>query len=196
MQRLLKLNTWKVRGNDAAEASLLVAVAALVVPLILFVGVSWLAYDETRQQAEERISRTLDLLYGSVRTTFETEYLVAANVRELIEDHSNAEITAGEQKIHDQLRRLVEKLPQVDNIYVLDDGGEAIVSAKIFPLPIGVKYADRAYFIAHRDGKLERYVSEPLHGRVRDRDFFQYSERRQKPDGSFRSEERRVGKEC
>jgi signal transduction histidine kinase len=185
MQRLLKLNTWKVRGNDAAEASLLVAVAALVVPLILFVGVSWLAYDETRQQAEERISRTLDLLYGSVRTTFETEYLVAANVRELIEDHSNAEITAGEQKIHDQLRRLVEKLPQVDNIYVLDDGGEAIVSAKIFPLPKDAKYADRAYFAAHRDAKVQRYVSEPLHGRLRDRDFFQYSERRQKVDGSF-----------
>src|SRR5471032_2477355 len=144
MQRLLKLNTWKVRGNNAAEASFLVAVAALVVPLILFVGVSWLAYDETRQQAEERLSRTLDLLYGSVRTTFETECLVAAHVRELLEDHSNIEIRADEQKVHDQLRRLVVKLPQVDNVYVIDDSGEALASAKIFPLPIGVKYADRA----------------------------------------------------
>src|SRR5471032_815472 len=109
MQRLLKLNTWKVRGNNAAEASFLVAVAALVVPLILFVGVSWLAYDETRQQAEERVSRTLDLLYASVRTTFEAEYLVAANARELLEDRSNPEISADEHRIHEQLRRLIER---------------------------------------------------------------------------------------
>ena len=185
MRRLLKWNTWRAGGNNAAESSMIVAVAALVVPLILFAGVSWLAYGETQQQAEERISRTLDLLYATVRTTFETEYLVVANVRELLEDRSDLEIRAEERKIHEQLGHLIASLPQADNIYVLDESGEALVSAKVFPLPKGARYADRVYFAAHRDDKVQRYVSEPLHGRLRDREFLQYSERRQKADGSF-----------
>ena len=45
------------------------------------------------------MARTLDLLYINVRTTFETEYLVAANVIELIDDYSNADIRKNEQKV-------------------------------------------------------------------------------------------------
>src|SRR5471030_186806 len=185
MRRLLKLNTWKVRGNNAAEASLLVAVAALLVPLVLFVGVSWLAYDETRDQAEERISRDLDLIYADVQATFQTEFLVAANVAELVADRSNAEIRANEAKIHEQLLRLDERLPQVDNIYVLDENGDPIVSAKVFPLPAGQHFGDRDYFKAHRSEKVQQYLTGILHGRLRDSTFFQYSLRREKADGSF-----------
>jgi hypothetical protein len=65
---------------------MVVAVAVIVLPLLLFAGASWIAYDETRQQADERMVRTLDLPYTSVRTTFESEYLVAANVTEMLED--------------------------------------------------------------------------------------------------------------
>ena len=86
MRRLLKGRTWRIRGNNAVEASMVVAVAAIALPLLLFAGASWIAYDETRQQADERMVRTLDLPYTSVRTTFESEYLVAANVTEMLED--------------------------------------------------------------------------------------------------------------
>jgi signal transduction histidine kinase/CheY-like chemotaxis protein len=185
MRRLLKLKTWTFRGNSAAESSMVVAVACLIMPLVLFAGASWLAYGETQQQVEERMARTLDLLYINVRTTFETEYLVAANVIELIEDYSNADIRKNEQKVHDGLQRLVDPLPQVENVWVLDEDGKALATGKVFPAPSGVDYADRAYFIAHRDGKVQRFVSEALRGKVRGTEFFQYSERRQKPDGSF-----------
>jgi signal transduction histidine kinase/CheY-like chemotaxis protein len=185
MRRLLKLKTWTLRGNSAAESSMVVAVACLIMPLVLFAGASWLAYGETQQQVEERMARTLDLLYINVRTTFETEYLVAANVIELIEDYSNADIRKNEQKVHDGLQRLVDPLPQVENVWVLDEDGKALATGKVFPAPSGVDYADRAYFIAHRDGKVQRFVSEALRGKVRGTEFFQYSERRQKPDGSF-----------
>lgn len=80
MRRLLKGRIWRIRGNNAAEASMVVAVAALVVPVLIFVGASVITYREIEQQAEERILRTLELLYNNVRTTFESEYLVAANV--------------------------------------------------------------------------------------------------------------------
>src|SRR5689334_18324594 len=107
MRRLLKPRTWLLHGTGAAEASMVVAAAALVLPLLLFVGAGWIAYHDTQRQAEERIARTLELLYTSVRTTFETEYLVAANVRVLMEDFSDAEIRANEGKLHERLNRLV-----------------------------------------------------------------------------------------
>jgi signal transduction histidine kinase len=186
MQRLLKPRTWLLRGTGAAEASMVVAVAALVLPLLLFVGASWITYDDTKRQSDERIDRTLDLLYTIVRTTFETEYLVAANVRALLEEYSDAEIRANEAKLHERLHRLVEGLPQVEDVWVMDEAGRPLVTAKVFPLPGSLGFADRAYYAAHRDHGVQRFVSEPLRGRLKSNvDFFQYSERRQTPDGGF-----------
>jgi signal transduction histidine kinase len=184
MRRLLDARTWALRGS-AAETTMVLAVATLVVPLLLFAGASWLAYDDTQRQAEDRIARTLDLLYVNVRTSFETDYLVAANVAELIEDETNASIRANERQIHNRLQRLVGSLPQIEDVWVLDEEGRPLVTAKVFPVPAGLAFADRAYFAAHRDGKAERHVSESLRGRLKDLDFFMYSERRQRPDGSF-----------
>ena len=164
---------------------MIVAIACLAIPLMLFAGASWLAYGEAYQQAEERMSRTLDLLYVNVRTTFETEYHVAANVAELVDDYSNDDIRKNAAKVHEGLKRLVEPLPQVDNVWVIDEAGKPLVTGRVFPLPPGLDYSDRAYFIAHRDGRVPRYVTEALRGRLKGVDFFQYSERRQKPDGSF-----------
>jgi two-component system NtrC family sensor kinase len=185
MRRLLKLRTWKLRGTGAAESSMIVAIACLAIPLLLFAGASWMARDEAYQQAEERMSRTLDLLYVNVRTTFETEYLVAANVAELVDDYSNDDIRKNAEKVHEGLKRLVDPLPQVDNVWVIDEAGKPLVTGRVYPLPPGLDYSDRAYFIAHRDGKVQRYVTEALRGRLRGVEFFQYSERRRKPDGGF-----------
>jgi signal transduction histidine kinase len=185
MRRLLKPRTWLLRGTGAAEASMVVAVAALALPILLFIGASWISYRDTQEQSEERIERTLELLYTNVRTTFETEYLVVANVKALLEDYPDAVIRANEGKVHDRLRRLVDGLPQVEDVWVMDEAGQPLVTAKVFPLPPGLGFADRAYYSAHRGGA-QRVVSEPMRGRLKTNvEFFQYSERRQKPDGSF-----------
>ena len=86
MRRLLKLRTWGLRSTSAAETSLVLVAATLIVPVLLFAGASWMAYDDTRRQAEERIARTLDLLYVNVRTTFDTDLLVIANIAEIVDD--------------------------------------------------------------------------------------------------------------
>jgi two-component system NtrC family sensor kinase len=131
---------------------MVVAVACLIMPLVLFIGASWLAYGDVKQQANDHLKRTLDLLYVSVRATFDTEYLVSSNVAELVDDYTNAEIKTNEAKLHEQLLRLVQSLPQVEDVWVLDETGAPLVTAKVFPLPPGLNYADRAYFKAHRDG--------------------------------------------
>ena len=185
MRRLLRGRTWRIRGSNAAEASMVVAVAALVVPVLIFVVAGVITYRDIERQAEERISRTLELLYNSVRATFESEYLVATNVAELLDDYgTNAEIRADEKNLHERLKRLVDRLPQVEDVWVLDAEGRPVVAAKDFPAASGVSYADRAHFAALRGGE-PRAVSERRQGPAGNIDLFQYSERRQQPDGSF-----------
>ena len=185
MRRLLKLQTWTLRGTTAADASFVLLAATVLVPLLLFAGASWMAYGETQRQYEERVSRTLDLLYVGARATFETQQLVVSNVLGLIDDLNDGEIRQNEAKLHEQLQHLVRKLPQVEDVFVLDKDGLPLVAANVFPLPANVSAADRPYFIAHRDGKETRYVSETFRSRIKGSDVFQYSERRQRPDGGF-----------
>ncbi|CAN5369084.1 hypothetical protein BH10PSE6_BH10PSE6_29980 [soil metagenome] len=185
MRRLLKGRTWRIRGNNAAEASMGVAVAAIVLPLLLFAGASWIAYGETRREAEERMARTLDLVYGNVRTIFEMQSLVISNTREILDEYpSPSAIRANEEKVHAKLRRLVVGLPQIQGIWVLDAEARPLASANLHPVPRDLVASDRSYFVAHRDGA-RRHVSEVLHGRALANEFFQYSERRDRPDGSF-----------
>ncbi|CAN5893380.1 hypothetical protein BH11PSE3_BH11PSE3_44930 [soil metagenome] len=184
MRRLLNPRVWQGRGS-AAETTLLLAAATLLLPLLLFIAVSWLAYGDAFRQAEERIARTLDLLYVNVRTAFETDSLVASNVEELIDDRSNEQVRANERQIHDSLRRLVDPLPQIQNVWVLDEEGRPLVAAKTYPTPAGIVATDRSYFLVHRDAATQRSVSEAMRGRLSDAPFFQYSERRQLPDGRF-----------
>lgn len=185
MRRLLKLQTWTLRGTTAADASFVLLAATVVVPMLLFIGASWLAYGDTKRQYEERLTRTLDLLYVGARATFETQQLIVSNVLGLIDDLNDAEIRQNEAKLHEQLQHLVRKLPQVEDVFVLDKQGHPLVAANVFPMPGNVSATDRPYFIAHRDGKEMRYVSETFRGRLKSSDVFQYSERRQRPDGDF-----------
>ena len=185
MRRLLKLRTWTLRGTTAADASFVLLAATVMVPTLLFLGASWLAYGDTQREYQERLSRTLDLLYVGARATFETQQLVVGNVLGLIDDLSDGEIRQNEAKLHEQLQNLIRKLPQVEDVFVVDKDGRPLVAANVFPMPGNVTAADRPYFVAHRDGKELRYVSETFRSRIKGSDVFQYSERRQRPDGEF-----------
>ncbi len=183
MRRLIDRLPWRGRGN-AAEATLLLAAATLVVPVVLFAGASWLAWGDVRQAAEERLQRSLDLLYANARSEFETYRLVAANVALLVGDRDAEAIRADEPRLHQSLGRLLRSLPQVDDIRVIDRDGVPLVAAQVSPLPPAVSHADRSYFVALRDGAERRFVSERLRDRLRDIDYFQYAERRP-PEGPF-----------
>ena len=185
MRRLLKLQTWTLRGTTAADASFVLLAATIILPLLLFVGASWLAYGDTQRQYEERLRRTLDLLYVGARATFETQQLVVSNVLGLIDDMSDSEIRQHEARLHEQLQHLVRRLPQVEDVFIVDKEGRPLVAANVFPMPANVSAADRPYFIAHRDGGERRYVSEMFRSRIKSADIFQYSERRQASDGGF-----------
>jgi len=131
VRRLLKLQTWTLRGTTAADASFVLLAATVIVPILLFVGASWLAYGDTQRQYEERLRRTLDLLYVGARATFETQQLVVSNVLGLIDDMSDSQIREQEARLHEQLRHLVRRLPQVEDVFILDREGRPLVAANV-----------------------------------------------------------------
>jgi len=169
----------------AVDASVVLLAATIIVPVLLFIGASWLAYGDTKRQYEEQLGHTLDLLYVGARATFETQQLVAANVLDLLDEMDNAEIRQNEARLHEQIQNLVRKLPQVEDVFILDKEGRPLVAAHTFPMPDNISAADRPYFVAHRDGNEQRYVSETFRSRINNSDIFQYSERRQRADGGF-----------
>jgi signal transduction histidine kinase len=185
VRRLLKFRTWTLRGTTAAEASLVLMAASVALPVLLFAGASWLSYGDTEREYRERVTRTLDLLYVGARATFETQQLVMSNVAGMIDGFSDAEIRQNEARIHGQLQTLVRKLPQVEDVFVVDADGRPLVAANSFPIPPGVTAADRPYFATHRDGRQQRYVSETFRSRIKGSDVFQYSELRPLRDGRF-----------
>ena len=63
-----------------------------------------------------------------------------------------------DRALHQRLRDRVLALPQIDDVIVVDSRGHAIASAD--PQPAReMRYAEQAWFVAHREGKSELHVS-------------------------------------
>ena len=166
----------------------LLLAAILVVPLLVFAEAATLSYRTYFQEAEDRLARFLDVVHEHAVKVFETEELAAEQVNILLEDLTDGDIAAREAELNAKLKRLVRRLPQVNDIWVLDANAHPLVTSNFMPAPRGLDLSDREYFTVHRDGRVAPgavFVSEILHGRadpaVR---FFQMSTRRER-NGRF-----------
>jgi len=67
---------------------------------------------------------------------------------------------------HEHVRDRVKALPHVRALVVIDHDGDLRVHSSEFPAP-AVNYADREYFQAHRERRVEGlYIGEPVFGRT------------------------------
>jgi signal transduction histidine kinase/DNA-binding response OmpR family regulator len=162
--------------------------AVLIVPLLVFTGAATVSYRSHFRDAEVRLNRFLDVVHEHAVKVFETEELVAGQVKILLRGLADAEITSREAEFNAVLKQLADQLPQVNAIWVIDAAGHPLVSSSVLPVPRNVDLSDRKYFTVHRDGKVApsaTYVSEILHGRVKPGvRFFQLSNRRER-EGHF-----------
>jgi signal transduction histidine kinase/ActR/RegA family two-component response regulator len=109
----------------------------------------------------------------------ETQALVAAQVQEMLRDLDDDVIRADEARFHARLVGLVDSLPQVQGIWVLDASGRPLVTSSPVPVPRDLDLSDRNYFRVHRDDPTHGpYVSGALLGRAMDVTFFQVAVRR------------------
>jgi signal transduction histidine kinase/ActR/RegA family two-component response regulator len=159
-----------------------VVIAAVVLPLTVFASASFLSYRSHVADARERVAHSVDVIHQHAVRVFESDILVAGQVDALLEDVSDDDVRRQEARLHQRLRAISDRLPQVEDIWVIDRNGRPLVTANFMPVPATLDLSDRSYFRVHRDGAIapgRTYVSEVLQGRANPNTrFFQLSTRR------------------
>src|SRR5438552_2868344 len=95
-------------------------IASVVLPAVLFAFASWLSYRHTSEVADERIERSLDILHEHALKVFQTVERAIAEVDEAVNRRSDADILADESGVHARLNRIVDALPQILGIIIID----------------------------------------------------------------------------
>src|SRR5450759_3225042 len=173
--------------NAAIRLLKLMMVASLVLPAVLFAFASWVSYRNFERVSDERIDRSLDILHEHALKVLQTVERTFAEIDEVIRGMSDDDIRLNEAPLHARLRRIVEALPQLQDIAIMDRNGYPLVSANIVAVPKDIDFSDRDYFNAQVDGDGGTYVSGMHSPRMRGLGtyFFALSQRRPSDDGRF-----------
>src|SRR6476660_6661133 len=165
----------------------LMMVACAVLPILLFAFASWLNYRHENAVADDRIERSLDILHEHTLKVFQTVERAMAEVEEIVRDLPDGAIRNDQPRLHLRLKNIVEALPQLRAIFLIDREGKPLVSSQFAQLPADFNASDRDFFSVHAMPQGETYVSEVLNPR-RDSSgtpFFVLSRRRPSADDSF-----------
>src|SRR3954454_22545549 len=109
--------------QSAIRVLQLMMVASIVLPAVLFVFASWMNYRHFQEVADDRIERSLDILHEHALKVFETVQRAIAEVDEVERCLSDDDIRTQQERLHLRLRRIVEAIPQLQAIVVIDRSG-------------------------------------------------------------------------
>jgi two-component system, NtrC family, sensor kinase len=186
MQRLFRFITQTIglapdphaRRHSAERPIRLLVTATIVVPVLLFLGVSWVSYQQHREDAIDRVQRNLGIVNEHARKVFETFDLTERYLEQILGDATDEQIRSAEAAYSRRLQVMVSALPQLRDIWIVDAKGIPLVAGTVFPMP-KIDVSDREYFTVHRDGRSDGvYVSELLDARAAEVQFFSISRRR------------------
>jgi two-component system, NtrC family, sensor kinase len=140
----------------------MLAAAALIVPLALFVFASWVSYRDMQSLTDERIARSLDVVQEQALKTFQSITVALNAIDELIDVRSPTEIVANEPRLHNDLVKIREELLDVQSIWVFGADGRPQVITRDSPPPT-TYYGDEDYFTVPRDHPDALYVGQIHH---------------------------------
>jgi two-component system, NtrC family, sensor kinase len=166
----------------------LVMVASVVLPALLFAFAAWLNYRHEHDLADDRIERSLDILHEHTLKVFQTVERAIAEVDEVVRGMADGDIRGDQPRLHERLKRIVEAMPQLRAIFLIDRNGRPLVSSQLAQVPTDFNARDRSFFSAHATGQQAgTYVSDVLTPRLTGlgAPFFVLSRRRLSPDGTF-----------
>ena len=156
----------------------------IALPAFLFLLLAILSWPARVADAEANLRAASDIALQHANAVFATHELVSRHVRDLIAGMSDADIAAAAPRLRDDLVDVIRDQPQIEDIFILDRHGLAIMAARTFSKAIGRDYSDRSYFQAERE-RDQLFVSERLVGKADSLPFFAVATRRPSPDGSF-----------
>jgi two-component system, NtrC family, sensor kinase len=166
----------------------LVMVASVVLPALLFAFAAWLNYRHEHDLADDRIERSLDILHEHTLKVFQTVERAIAEVDEIMRGMADDDIRSDQPRLHERLKRIVEAMPQLRAIFLIDRDGRPLVSSQLAQVPADFDARDRSFFSVHATGQQAgTYVSDVLTPRLTGlgAPFFVLSRRRVSPDGTF-----------
>jgi two-component system NtrC family sensor kinase len=165
----------------------LMMVASIVLPAVLFAFAAWVSYRNIERVSDERIDRSLDILHEHALKVLQTIERTFAEIDEIVRGMSDDDIRLNEGPLHSRLKRIVDAMPQLQGIAIMDRDGHPLVSANLLPVPKNLDFSDRDYFKAQAGGNVGTYVSgvhDPRMGGLGTY-FFALSQRRKSDDGNF-----------
>src|SRR4051812_7849091 len=165
----------------------LMMIGSIVLPLVLFVFAASASYRNIQHVNDERIDRSLDILHEHALKVLQSIDRTFAEIGEVMLGMSDDDIRANEQRLHDRLKRIVDAMPQLQGIAVVDRGGHTLVSATQLPVRRNIDLSDRDYFKAQAAANMSSYVSgahSPRLGGI-ENDFFAVAQRRPLANGEF-----------
>jgi two-component system, NtrC family, sensor kinase len=165
----------------------LMMVASVVLPVVLFAFAAWLNYRHEYAVADDRIERSLDVLHEHTLKVFQTVERAIAEVNEIVRGMSDDDVRRDQSHLHERVKRIVDALPQVRAIFLIDRDGRPLVSSQLARIPADLDARERSFFAAQMAGDAGTYVSEVLTPRLTSlgTPFFVLSRRRPLADGKF-----------
>jgi two-component system NtrC family sensor kinase len=165
----------------------LMMVASVVLPVVLFVFASWISYRNIAAETDDRIDRSLDILHEHALKVLQTIQVVFGEIDEITRAMSDDDIRRNQGPLHARLLKIVNTLPQLQTITILDRNGNPLVSSSVIPVPSDFNLADRDYFQAQLRRNAGTYVSAIHKPRMSGINtyFIAVSRRRPSIDGTF-----------
>ena len=165
----------------------LMMVASLVLPAVLFAFASWVSYRNIARETDDRIDRSLDIMHEHALKVLQTIQVAFGEIDEITRAMSDDDIRRNEVPLHTKLLKIVNELPQLQGIAILDRDGYPLVSANVVPVPKDLSLADRDYFQAQLRRNAGTYVSAIHQPRMPGINtyFFAVSQRRPTVGGVF-----------
>jgi signal transduction histidine kinase/ActR/RegA family two-component response regulator len=163
----------------------LVLALAVIVPLLTFAVAGWNLYRTALADAQLRVDSAARVGEEQALKIFETSHALLARVIDQMGDDSEDTLLARQAAFHEQLKRMVVGLTQLQGIFVVGPSGRMIATNRLYPAPRDIDYSDRPYFRHHQGGGAQPYMSPLLTSRSTGEPFFDMNVRRSLGDGSF-----------
>jgi len=171
---------------DAVGVLRVLAVAALVVPGLLFALAAALAYRQSVEDATVLVEQAARTASEHASRLFDANRLLLQSVDVALGATPAAHWRAREQELHAVLQDTAEGLPHIRGVWYFDEQGRPVASSRNHPVTRAIDVSDRAYFRALRDGRHEGlYISEVFSSKETSSSVFVVAARRDAPDGGF-----------
>ena len=160
-------------------------VMAAALPTLFFAVAAWTTYRDAVNDAETRVDRTVRVAVEQASKVIETNEVIARHVLSALGESTLADARSRELELHEQLKRTVKDIPQIQSVWVVGADGRAVVSNRVFPVPHDIDLSDREGLQVFRTGATGPHITPPRIGRITNEPLFDLSAPWRGPDGQL-----------